>query len=74
MTGSPEIEMTQHVTTVYTISVPRKALIEGTLHEYKIPSDARVEIHVPGGGDYSNMSLPYEDGMLTISWTREEYS
>lgn len=37
-----------------------------------IPDTARIAVQVPGGGDYSNMSLDGPETELTISWSFEE--
>lgn len=40
---------------------------------FTIPDNAKVFIHVPGGGDYSNMDLDVdEETPLQVSWETPE--
>lgn len=40
--------------------------------DFAIPTNATMEVHIPGGGDYSNMSLNADEMEITISWSWEE--
>lgn len=67
----------QEVTTKreYRIEVTGKDLIEliaqGTTHK-KIPLNARVEVMVPGGGDWSSCELDINDHPIIIQWEEVE--
>jgi len=37
-----------------------------------VPDDAKITITVPGGGDYSNMTLDIDDMPVTVKYTTEE--
>lgn len=51
--------------------VRKKATLTGEMIAELLgaPTNAAVEFHVPGGGDYSNMSLDVcEDCPVTVTW------
>jgi hypothetical protein len=37
-----------------------------------VPENASVTVHVPGGGDWSNMSLDLSHAPVYITWTEVE--
>ena len=65
--------MKKRITTIIEIT----ALITEDMirKEFNLPSDAKITFHVPGGGDYSNLTLPLGEskhGGLEAVWTHTE--
>lgn len=65
------LEETSEVTTKRILKMDRGDLIQTLINiGYDVPRNAEVFIHVPGGGDWSNMNLDVDsDSPLTITWT-----
>lgn len=62
-----------------TTKIIRECEVSGTLEGLmdlcrhgKIPEHAGVQVHIPGGGDYSRMSLSPEDLTFTARWVEED--
>lgn len=55
---------------VSTVTVHRIFITEGMLREkFNIPDDAEIKVDIPGGGDYSNMSMSIADlKYITVQW------
>lgn len=37
-----------------------------------VPSDAKITVHVPGGGDYSHSDLDINEHPITVTWSTTE--
>lgn len=72
-----QMRMEAEVTTKYSITGKLSDLmqygIEGILkaNGAAIPmtKDVNAVVHIPGGGDWSNMAVPFEDLCFTLRWT-----
>jgi hypothetical protein len=60
--GNVRTSMT--TTTRYTGTISVKDLRK----KFKIPEDATITVHVPGGGDWSDMNLDLEEIPIQVSW------
>lgn len=60
-------EVVVTTTTKTTAKITRKDLIEA----FDLPPDARITMHVPGGGDWSNTDLTVgEEGDVFVEWEK----
>ena len=60
----------------FSIKLSGKEIIEllnqsGEYHTDEIPSDANVTFTVPGGADWSHMSLEVDEYPIEVSWEEE---
>lgn len=62
-----EVTYTASITTSHKITGFCDALLDLN-KEGAIPEDADILIVIPGGGDYSNMSLPLEEVGFVAEW------
>jgi hypothetical protein len=72
----PKIE--QHVETTitrrYRVQVNREALVTLLRHTgIEVPSNAKISVHVPGGGDWSHTNLEIDnESPVNITWETDE--
>jgi len=58
------MKITKKVVTTTTATIT----IEDIIKAFDLPPHAKVNFHVPGGGDYSNMTLSIAEHPLTAEW------
>ncbi len=70
----PLIEVTEDVTKVYCMTLHKREMLHilSYYFGYEIPEGAEMIIHVPSGGDWSNMDLSLEENPIRITWRIKE--
>jgi hypothetical protein len=75
MIAIPKVKMTASVTTErkFRVELTAKHLLAMLAKQgQRIPSDAKITFHVPGGGDYSNMAIDIDDEKpVYVEWKTE---
>lgn len=74
-----DIKTATEKTTTHTLNLDKKKLLAALnaslVGTVRIPEDAEVTIHVPGGGDWSDMDLTIDsDTPVEITWKTVSHS
>lgn len=60
--GTLKVKLAHYIDNLHTIK-----------RDYGVPEGAKVQIEIPGGGDYSGMRLDADEVDVVVTWEKVQY-